>query len=155
MLKHENVIPEKLAYDRPSPKLISFLAKHYDLKDFIPQVNNFVVFKKFFDPSLPEKQSLLLKNCSNTPTLEPGSPPRNQVSHNDPPLTTTSRSTYTSLSSSPPSVRRIVSNEVETTTTTSLTDFPNKDNTKTPTKATQPERLLIKQLYENKPRPYW
>ena len=27
--------PAKLAYDRPSPKLIAFLGKHYGLKDYI------------------------------------------------------------------------------------------------------------------------
>lgn len=44
MLSRENTSPEKLAYDRPSPKLIAFLAKHYSLKHYVPQNNNFVVF---------------------------------------------------------------------------------------------------------------
>jgi alpha-tubulin N-acetyltransferase 1 len=48
MLKEEQIHPHKLAYDRPSPKLVAFLAKHYHLKDYIPQSNNFVVFKKYF-----------------------------------------------------------------------------------------------------------
>jgi alpha-tubulin N-acetyltransferase 1 len=48
MLKEEQIQPHKLAYDRPSPKLIGFLAKHYQLRDYIPQTNNFVVFKKYF-----------------------------------------------------------------------------------------------------------
>ncbi|XP_055075068.2 alpha-tubulin N-acetyltransferase 1 isoform X6 [Misgurnus anguillicaudatus] len=48
MLKHKRVEPDQLAYDRPSPKLMSFLEKHYDLKNSVPQVNNFVVFSGFF-----------------------------------------------------------------------------------------------------------
>ena len=37
-----------LGYDRPSPKFIAFLAKHYGLRDYVPQTNNFVVFKQYF-----------------------------------------------------------------------------------------------------------
>ncbi|XP_016371802.1 alpha-tubulin N-acetyltransferase 1-like isoform X3 [Sinocyclocheilus rhinocerous] len=48
MLKHKRVEPEQMAYDRPSPKFLSFLEKHYDLKNSVPQVNNFVVFSGFF-----------------------------------------------------------------------------------------------------------
>jgi len=36
------------AVDRPSPKFLAFLAKHYNLKVLIPQVNNFVIFEGFF-----------------------------------------------------------------------------------------------------------
>lgn len=48
MLQHKNVEPVLMAYDRPSPKFLSFLAKHYHLTQSIPQVNNFVVFEGFF-----------------------------------------------------------------------------------------------------------
>ncbi|XP_047460727.1 alpha-tubulin N-acetyltransferase 1 isoform X3 [Mugil cephalus] len=48
MLKHKNVEPVLMAYDRPSPKFLSFLAKHYCLTQSVPQVNNFVVFEGFF-----------------------------------------------------------------------------------------------------------
>ena len=34
MLEVEKVTPDKLAYDRPSPKLIGFCAKHYGLKSY-------------------------------------------------------------------------------------------------------------------------
>eukprot|EP00658_Telonema_sp_P-2_P082376 TRINITY_DN8700_c0_g1_i11.p1 TRINITY_DN8700_c0_g1~~TRINITY_DN8700_c0_g1_i11.p1 ORF type:complete len:306 (+),score=18.56 TRINITY_DN8700_c0_g1_i11:76-993(+) len=45
----EAVSPHRIAYDRPSPKLLGFLAKHYGLKAFTPQENNFVVYHKYFD----------------------------------------------------------------------------------------------------------
>ncbi|KAM9777078.1 alpha-tubulin N-acetyltransferase 1 isoform X3 [Syngnathus typhle] len=58
MLQHKNIDPVLMAYDRPSPKLLSFLAKHYCLTQSVPQVNNFVVFDGFFNdksgsPSCP------------------------------------------------------------------------------------------------------
>ncbi|XP_067365905.1 alpha-tubulin N-acetyltransferase 1 isoform X2 [Channa argus] len=47
-LLHKNLEPVTMAYDRPSPKFLSFLAKHYCLTESVPQVNNFVVFEGFF-----------------------------------------------------------------------------------------------------------
>ena len=44
MLRDQGVEPHVLAYDRPSPKLLSFLRKYFDLTSFVPQNNNFVVF---------------------------------------------------------------------------------------------------------------
>ena len=35
MLNHENVEPRKLAYDRPSIKLKSFMSKHYKLRSYV------------------------------------------------------------------------------------------------------------------------
>ena len=51
MLSKEGLQPEKLAYDRPSEKLISFLRKHYGLSQYVPQNNNFVVFNQYFNPA--------------------------------------------------------------------------------------------------------
>lgn len=51
MLAAEGVKPEKLAYDRPSEKLIGFLGKHYHLKRYVPQNNNYVVFNAYFEAS--------------------------------------------------------------------------------------------------------
>ncbi|XP_017566915.1 alpha-tubulin N-acetyltransferase 1 isoform X3 [Pygocentrus nattereri] len=48
MLEHKKVEPEQMAYDRPSPKFLAFLEKHFELKHSVPQVNNFVVFDGFF-----------------------------------------------------------------------------------------------------------
>ncbi|XP_059206562.1 alpha-tubulin N-acetyltransferase 1-like isoform X2 [Centropristis striata] len=48
MLQHKNLEPVLMAYDRPSPKFLSFLVKHYCLTPSVPQANNFVVFEGFF-----------------------------------------------------------------------------------------------------------
>lgn len=51
MLQSLHVEPHKLGYDRPSPKLIAFLRKYYNLSRFVPQPNNYVVFNKYFTSS--------------------------------------------------------------------------------------------------------
>ncbi|KAF3834395.1 hypothetical protein F7725_025599, partial [Dissostichus mawsoni] len=48
MLQHKKLEPVLMAYDRPSPKFLSFLAKHYCLTPSVAQANNFVVFEGFF-----------------------------------------------------------------------------------------------------------
>ncbi|KAJ9448602.1 Alpha-tubulin N-acetyltransferase [Diplonema papillatum] len=55
MLRDQGRPPRKLAYDRPSAKLLSFLRKHYRLSDYTPQNNNFVVYHRYFssEPDLP------------------------------------------------------------------------------------------------------
>lgn len=40
--------PAEIAYDRPSPLLFAFLARHAALTEFFPQPNNFVVFDAYF-----------------------------------------------------------------------------------------------------------
>ncbi|PFH36233.1 putative alpha-tubulin N-acetyltransferase [Besnoitia besnoiti] len=49
MLANERLAAAALAYDRPSPKLFAFLDKHYGLRNYVPQANNFVVFDRYFD----------------------------------------------------------------------------------------------------------
>ncbi|CAD8113097.1 unnamed protein product [Paramecium sonneborni] len=49
MLRIEILKPEKLAYDRPSPKLLGFLKKYYNLQTYIPQNNNYVIYSQYFD----------------------------------------------------------------------------------------------------------
>ena len=51
MLQNEGLRPENFAYDRPSPKLLGFLKKHYNLNSYSPQVNNFVIFDQYFNDS--------------------------------------------------------------------------------------------------------
>uniref|UniRef100_A0A7S1WYS4 N-acetyltransferase domain-containing protein n=1 Tax=Tetraselmis chuii TaxID=63592 RepID=A0A7S1WYS4_9CHLO len=52
MLQDANLPAHACAYDRPSPKLLQFLKKHYGLANFIPQSNNFVVFKQYFSHTI-------------------------------------------------------------------------------------------------------
>ncbi len=56
MLEVEKSEAHCIAYDRPSPKLIWFLKKHYGLSDYIPQNNNFVIFRQYFDKKAAESQ---------------------------------------------------------------------------------------------------
>ena len=48
MIENERIIPENIAYDRPSDKLLKFLRKYFNLKNYIPQNNNFVIFDDYF-----------------------------------------------------------------------------------------------------------
>jgi hypothetical protein len=88
MLKFENTQPKLLAYDRPSPKLLGFLKKHYGLNQYVPQNNNFVVFNDYFDnqsqnidghsrtSSRSKKESL-----SNSDKLGKGYTPNNNINN--------------------------------------------------------------------------
>ena len=64
MLEFEKADPAKLAYDRPSPKLLAFLKKHYLLTDYIPQNNSYVIYQDYFVPTkhhaIPAVADLLL-----------------------------------------------------------------------------------------------
>lgn len=51
MLQTEKLEARKLAYDRPSSKLLRFLEKNFYLTNYIPQNNNFVVYNDYFDNS--------------------------------------------------------------------------------------------------------
>jgi len=54
MLSREQTSAERLGFDRPSSKLLAFMARHFGLSKFRPQSNNFVVFDAYFDPSAAE-----------------------------------------------------------------------------------------------------
>ena len=86
MLAVEGHSAASLAYDRPSPKLLGFLRKHYGLTEYVPQNNNFVVFEQVRCDDLGWKgrlirviriigitvhQSALLSSCSTTKPLRP------------------------------------------------------------------------------------
>ena len=55
MLSKEKIEARKMGFDRPSPKFINFLNKYYGLNDYVPQNNNYVVFKDYFI-DVPEKR---------------------------------------------------------------------------------------------------
>lgn len=48
MMRRERLSAQELGYDRPSPKLLCFLKKHYSLSKYKPQNNNFVVYEDFW-----------------------------------------------------------------------------------------------------------
>lgn len=75
MLSMENIQPAHLAIDKPSEKSIRFLNKHYNLKNPIGQVNNFVVFDGFFD----NRPDLLLKQRKNTNLYQTSQNRKNDV----------------------------------------------------------------------------
>ena len=47
-MEYENLPAHKYAYDRPSPKLLGFLRKHFELSSYSPQANNFVIFDQYY-----------------------------------------------------------------------------------------------------------
>ena len=65
MLKFEKKIPTELAYDKPSPKLLSFLKKYFGLCDFIQQSNNYMVFDEFFSLIPTSKNNITYDNDTN------------------------------------------------------------------------------------------
>jgi alpha-tubulin N-acetyltransferase 1 len=48
MLERHKTHPRNMAIDRPSPKLLGFMRKYFNLSNIIQQVNNYVVFDGFF-----------------------------------------------------------------------------------------------------------
>jgi hypothetical protein len=74
-----------LAYDRPSHKYISFLKKHYNLYDYFPQNNNFVVFKDYFDQINSEnkvRQKMREENAYNRTYSNPYNSSLNSIGSN-------------------------------------------------------------------------
>uniref|UniRef100_A0A2K5QTB3 Alpha-tubulin N-acetyltransferase 1 n=1 Tax=Cebus imitator TaxID=2715852 RepID=A0A2K5QTB3_CEBIM len=72
MLQKERVEPHQLAIDRPSPKLLKFLNKHYNLETTVPQVNNFVIFEGFFaHQHRPPAPSLRATRHSRAAAVDP------------------------------------------------------------------------------------
>ena len=65
MLNDVDVPPRRLGYDRPSPKLLSFLSKHYQLTDFVAQNNNYVIYDQYWNS----------ESDSNTPPPPAPTPP--------------------------------------------------------------------------------
>jgi len=57
MLATESIEPRKLAYDRPSTKLIGFLNKHYGLSKYTPQNNNYVIFNQYWENQLTQTEA--------------------------------------------------------------------------------------------------
>ena len=67
MLSKEKIEPKKMGFDRPSQKFLNFLNKYYGLNDYVPQNNNYVVFKDYFNdvPSKRDKYDIYNNNTSS------------------------------------------------------------------------------------------
>ncbi len=67
MLSREKTQARKLGIDRPSSKFLNFLEKYYGLKDYVPQNNNFVVFKDYFidEPQKRDKYDIYDYNSNS------------------------------------------------------------------------------------------
>jgi alpha-tubulin N-acetyltransferase 1 len=65
MLYTEKLEASKIAYDRPSNKLLNFLQKNFNLVDYVPQNNNFVVYNDYFGSS----NFNILKNKKSEPDV--------------------------------------------------------------------------------------
>jgi len=66
MMNAEKKIPSRMGYDRPSPKFLNFLSKHYGLKDYVPQNNNFVVYNRYFNDADPPANTFKLVGGEGT-----------------------------------------------------------------------------------------
>ncbi|KAL7749234.1 hypothetical protein RI367_005386 [Sorochytrium milnesiophthora] len=87
MLEAENVQPSALAYDRPSPKMLSFLNKHFGLWKYNPQPNNYVVFlpdqqRHGQRPTLPAAKS---GNATFLPAISAALPTSHTLTTHHPP----------------------------------------------------------------------
>ena len=72
MLKREKLEAKKMGFDRPSHKFLNFLNKYYGLNDYVPQNNNYVVFKDYFQdvPSKKDKYDIYKdENNSNNKSI--------------------------------------------------------------------------------------
>lgn len=68
MLEYESIEPRMLAYDRPSPKLLNFLSKYFNLNHYVEQNNNYVVFNDYFqsDKNKSSNSIIKIKNKENS-----------------------------------------------------------------------------------------
>ncbi|CAG9324852.1 unnamed protein product [Blepharisma stoltei] len=83
MIYEENSQPNKIAIDRPSPKLLSFMRKHYGLSEFVPQNNNFTIYKRYFNGGFQESDGNRRKtpiSRNREPDLSYGEPVVNNLS---------------------------------------------------------------------------
>jgi len=56
MLSYQGLEAKYLAYDRPSEKLLPFLRRYFNLRSFMPQNNNYVVFDRYYHDDKSSQQ---------------------------------------------------------------------------------------------------
>lgn len=163
-----------MAYDRPSIKLLSFLKKHFNLYEYIPQANNFVVFNDYFNDygisfshfniRIEEKKSELATISMRPLTAQRNTSPRrfNQISNTM--NTEYSKGKYEEITPKPnesPTIRTPTGKYTRfgDQDDYSFTSVLNMNRKETPPGTPQfvspvREATLIKQFYANKPRPF-
>ena len=93
MLADKGLEMSQIPIDKPSPLCLSFMKKHFNFVDFIPQSNHYVVFSQFWEKEeeqskkkqdpYPGKYGLpLLKNKSNTQRIITPSVLAQQIKNN-------------------------------------------------------------------------
>ena len=65
MLSREKIEPKKMGFDRPSQKFLNFLNKYYGLNNYVPQNNNYVVFKDYFKDVTMKRDKYDIYNNNN------------------------------------------------------------------------------------------
>ena len=91
MLSYQGVQPAELGIDRPSPKFLAFMKKHFGLSDYVPQTNNFVVFNQYFEIAKPMGRNRMGISRNNNLAPAPARCPVPKMAAPTPtPLTTTS-----------------------------------------------------------------
>jgi hypothetical protein len=70
-LQKEGLEAHQVAYDKPSSRLLPFLAKHFNLVTYSPQSNHFVVYHEYFsDKAIVQKnQTFLVRESLTTMRL--------------------------------------------------------------------------------------
>ncbi|KAI9143026.1 touch receptor neuron protein Mec-17-domain-containing protein [Paraphysoderma sedebokerense] len=104
MLEDQSTTPIRLAYDRPSQKLLKFLGRHYHLSNYLPQPNNYVVFGEYWfkQKQITNENSHSYHSSTQTSLSRPSSEPKLPTSStlpSLPPLTSNSRKSIRTASS--------------------------------------------------------
>ncbi len=130
MLEKEQRDPAAFGYDRPSPKLVAFLRKHFGLAEYVPQTNNFIVFDRYFE--MPKSSSSSSSSSSNGAVPDFG---RRSIGKGPSSLMTSSTSnqqyqqTHVSISRALDSFRKVNStNNSPSSTTSSNNNYNNNEN---------------------------
>lgn len=162
MTREQILYPSRYAYDRPSPKLLSFLSKHYGLKEFSPQANNFVIFDAFFEKKNPESRGIAQWERYDTKSIVNDTDTRGTVvsSNNHSPSATLTAPTQEQQQETrehlyPPQEEEEEEEEVtHMDSITTKTDQSAVGHLDLWQQRARHEYRLLKNLYENKPRPF-
>lgn len=168
MIRREEIgSPALLAYDRPSPKLLSFLSKHFGLKEYFPQANKFVVYDQYFEEA-PTKKGIQSAHNETCPAMKirptdellghpfPGTHENSDIAKSGTrmdlvPEFRAPQQLSPQLELNTDSIQARTTPQLDRTRGHRYHSFRNCDNQRRPARY---EGQLIKELYERKPRPF-